>query len=218
MTVGSRDGVVVTSPDPTENVRELVVAANIRADDLRKAESRRIEDLILAERRRVDESVIALRREAELRADFSAQLNLAETKRIDAIRAVDVAAVAIANERAGAQASVLANQVATSAETLRALVATQAAASAQVFATSTSQLSDRISLLERTSYEGQGRSTLADPAMRKMVDALELMQSTLARTSGRGAGMNQLWVGILGAGGLLFGLVGMVSAFAVFLK
>jgi hypothetical protein len=207
------DGIVVTSPDPTQNVRELVDAANLRSDDLRAAEARRVDQALSAEGRRVDQAIEGLRREAELRADFASQLALAETKRIDAIRAVDVAAVAIANERATAQATVLANQVATSAETLRALVATQAAASAQQFSTSTQQLSDRISLLERSNYQGEGRSTLADPAMLKMATALELMQASMSSQTGKGQGISSTMAVILSVlGG--FGVIGgLVAAF-----
>lgn len=80
--------------DPTQNVKELVALEMRRQDDLRDAEARRVDDLM------------------ELRADYDAQLRIAEAKRIDAIRAVDVNAVSVASERANQQASVLANQVA----------------------------------------------------------------------------------------------------------
>src|SRR5471030_840272 len=99
-----------------------------------------------AERRRVNEQM-------ELRADYGVQLSIAEAKRIDAIRAVDVNAVSVANERATQQASVLANQVAVSAETLRALVATTAIATEQKQAQLVSQLTDRIASLEKSQYE-----------------------------------------------------------------
>src|ERR1017187_8731470 len=92
-------------PDPTINVRELFELTNDRIDGLMNAEH------------------IRLNEQMTLRAEHTAQLTLAEAKRIDAIRAVDVGAVSVANERANAQAAVLASQVSTSAETLRALVA-----------------------------------------------------------------------------------------------
>ena len=124
--------------DPTENVRELV-----------NLELRRIDDLMMAEQKRVNEQL-------QLRADYNTKLGEAEAKRIDAIRAVDVGAVAVANERATAQAAVLANQVAASAETLRALVAATAATQAQQLATLTTQLTDRLSSLEKSQYESKG--------------------------------------------------------------
>src|ERR1035437_3440792 len=80
------------------------------------AELIRIDDNIKLEMKRIDEQM-------NVRADYNIQLGVAEAKRIDAIRAVDVNAVSVASERANAQAAVLATQVATSAEALRALVA-----------------------------------------------------------------------------------------------
>src|SRR5512140_1485982 len=96
--------------DPTANVLALVEAAVKRLDDLRDAESRRLDE------------------QAQLRADYSDKLAVAEAKRIDAIRAVDVNAVAIANERAAAQATVLANQLLQTSEALRGLVGTTSTA------------------------------------------------------------------------------------------
>lgn len=230
----NNERIVTTNPDPTQNVRELVVAANLRSDDLRMAEAKRVDealdaarlrfdglhtaiwsrvsDAMSGESRRVNEQMEGLRREATLRADFSAQLNLAETKRIDAIRAVDVAAVAIANERATAQATVLANQVATSAETLRALVATQAAASAQQFATSTAQMSDRISLLERSSYEGQGKSTVQDPMMAIRDAKMDALIAAMSKGEGRAGVSTPLMLAIAAsAGGLILFIVETLS-------
>lgn len=139
----------MSAKDPTENVSALITLANERSDNLRAMEIRRIDDLILAESRRVDDQI-------ELRANYSTRLAEAEAKRIDAIRAVDVGAVAVANERATAQAAVLANQVSASAEALRALVAATAATQAQQLATLTTQFTDRLSSLEKSQYENKG--------------------------------------------------------------
>lgn len=133
--------------DPTENVRALVVAEARRLDDLRQAETRR-----------VDERFAGMCSEARMRAEFAAQLFQAEAARLDAIRAVDVAAVGTANERAGTQAEVLASQVAQTAETLRGLVATQGAVT-----------SERIRLLEQANYEGRGKGLGADYLWRAAV-------------------------------------------------
>jgi len=141
----AKDTVVKTDPDPTENVRALVVSGLQRQDDLRGAESRRVDDAL----RCINETLVAA-------AAHSDDLRVAEAKRIDAIRAVDVAAVAVANERATAQATVLANQVAISAETLRALVAATASTTAQQFSTLTTQITDRLALLEKSQNRGEG--------------------------------------------------------------
>jgi 3-oxoacyl-ACP reductase-like protein len=131
--------------DPTENVKNILFEAVKRIDDLREAETRRINERLNTE------------------VTHARELSVAEAKRIDAIRIVDVNAVAVANERAIAQASVLASQVASSAETLRALVAATAATVAQQLSQLSAQLSDRLSSLERAQYESKGKSGISTP-------------------------------------------------------
>ena len=185
--------------DPTANVLQLVEAANLRQDDLRKADSRRLEDLRIAETKRVDEV-------AELRSSHIKELAAAEAKRIDAIRAVDVAAVATASERASQQASVLANQVSTSAETLRTLVASTAAAQASSQAQFSAQITERLALLEKSQYKGEGRSGISDPALAELIAEVKNLRSVGERTVGKSAGIG--WVGavVVAAVGLLVGL------------
>lgn len=127
--------------DPTENVQELLSLYMERADRLRDAEQLRLNELMT------------------LQTAHAEQLREAEAKRIDAIRAVDVNAVSVANEKATSAAAVLAAQVSSSAETLRALVATTATAQAQQLTQLTTQLVDRISLLEKSQYERKGSGT-----------------------------------------------------------
>lgn len=126
------------------------------------AEVKRIDDLIAAAVMRMTEKIdsVALRLDSmsALRASHIEQLALAEAKRIDAIRAVDVNAVSIANERATQQAVVLANQVAASADALRTLVSTTANTVATQLQQLQTQLSDRISALERSQYTTSGSS------------------------------------------------------------
>lgn len=124
--------------DPTYNTRKIVDQAVVHLQDLMNAESRRVNEQLA------------------LRAEFNEKLSVAESKRIDAIRSVDVQAVSVANERSAAQATVLANQVAASAETLRALVAQTAVTLANQLAQLTTQLTDRIGGLEKSQYEHKG--------------------------------------------------------------
>jgi hypothetical protein len=126
--------------DPTTNVTTLVIAAVERLDDLR-----------IAEGIRVDQRISLNEKHAE-------ELRAAEAKRLDAIRATDVGAVSVANERSVQQASILANQVSASAEMLRTLVATTATAQAAQLNQLTSQMIDRISSLEKAQYEQRGNS------------------------------------------------------------
>lgn len=106
---------------------------------------------------KIDAVALRLQDQMQLRADYAIQLSVAETKRIDAIRAVDVQAVAVANERASAQALVLAAQVSSSAETLRTLVAATAQTVAQQLQAVSAGINDRLSALEKSSYEGTGK-------------------------------------------------------------
>lgn len=75
----------------------------------------KLDEIYKSEFKRVDERITRV-------TDHQKDLSIAEAKRIDAIRSVDVAAIETANNRATEQAKVLANQVAASAETLRTLV------------------------------------------------------------------------------------------------
>lgn len=135
--------------DPTSNVLMLVEAAVKRLDDLRIAEATRINEVMT------------------LHQTYGEKLTQAEAKRIDAIRAVDVAAVATASERANQQATVLANQVTVSAETLRTLVATTADGVAK-----------RIAALEQAQYENVGKGRVSDPIMETLLTEVKAMRGT----------------------------------------
>jgi hypothetical protein len=124
--------------DPTANVLDLVEAAIKRQDDLRDLESRHIREV------------------SRLRAEYEDMLREAETKRIDAIRAVDVGAVNRAAEVAALQATTLAGQVAQSAETLRTQVAAAATAATVALAAALEPIQKDIADLRRAQYEAQG--------------------------------------------------------------
>jgi hypothetical protein len=112
--------------------------------------------------KRLDEKITALAiridEQMKLRADYAIQLSKAESSRLDSIRAVDISAVAVANDRAVASAAVLASQVSSSAETLRTLVAATAATVAQQLSAVSTGINDRLSALEKSQYETQGKS------------------------------------------------------------
>jgi hypothetical protein len=133
MGLSRKFGVSMSEPiDPTLNVKELVALQMTHIHEV-----------------------------VELHAYYQSQLQTAEAKRLDAIRAVDVNAVSVASERATQQASVLANQVAASADTLRSLVATTATTIAQQLSQITTQLADRIAAVEKANYEGRGRQGIS---------------------------------------------------------
>jgi hypothetical protein len=112
--------------------------------------------------KRLDEKISALAvridEQMTLRAEYAVQLSKAESSRLDSIRAVDISAVAVANDRAVASAAVLASQVSSSAETLRTLVAATAATVAQQLSAVSTGINDRLASLEKSQYENQGKT------------------------------------------------------------
>ena len=114
----------------------------------------------------------------------------AEAERINALRAVDIAAVGLANERAVKQAEVLASQLALSAETLRTLVAQTASNIAQQLQAVTGQLVERIAALEKVQYENQGKNAEPSP----LVTRLDALEECMAENKGQTTGKSQLWM------------------------
>lgn len=124
--------------DPTENVLNLVEAAVKRLDDLREAERRHTRETM------------------EIRAQHTRDMRLAETARIDAIRAVDVGAVNRAAEVAAQVAQTLAAQVSAVAEANRAQVSAAATAQSIALANALEPMQKSIDDLRRAQYEAQG--------------------------------------------------------------
>jgi carboxylesterase type B len=117
--------------DPTENVKDNLESERRRADDLREMQAGYVSQI--GEMREAHARYVAeLRSDHEkelrqLRSSHEKELREAESKRIDAIRAVDVGNVAADKVVAEARANTLANQVATTAETFRASIASELA-------------------------------------------------------------------------------------------
>lgn len=185
--------------DPSKNVLDLVEAAVLRLDDLRAAETRRQDDMRAQSEKHTAEM-------ARLNSDYQEKLRDAEAKRIDAIRAVDVNAVAVASGRAADQATVLANQVQVSADALRSLVATTQSALAAQHAASTAEITKRLTELERAKYEGAGRSTVADPMLTELVAEMKSLRESRASITGNTAGKSATWAAVATLVGLLLAL------------
>lgn len=142
--------------DPTANVFQLVEAAIKRQDDLRDAETERVRDRLKSEISHLHE-LIAIRSEiANIRANHARELREAEAARIDAIRAVDVAAVIQQAQAAETRATALAAQVTASAEAMRSQVAAAAAAAATALAAALDPVQKDIADLRRAQYEQAG--------------------------------------------------------------
>jgi hypothetical protein len=162
-------------PDPTENVKALVILEAKRQDERRQDSDRFNAAAIENERREFTAGVANLKEIITLRADYDEKLRMAEKGRIDAIRLVDVNNVAVAAAKADQQAATLSKAQTDTAEALRksqadsadrlaALVTSTAAAAAtaqqQQFTavnTAISALSTRITTLEQSGAGIQGR-------------------------------------------------------------
>lgn len=124
--------------DPTTNVLLLVESGMRRQDDLRLLEVAHLKEI------------------SALNSKHGMELRRAETDRIDAIRAVDVAAVAARDLAAAQQAQALATQLATTAETMRVTVAATAAAALTNLGTALEPIQRDVSDLRRVQFEQQG--------------------------------------------------------------
>lgn len=125
--------------DPTKNVLDLVESAIKRQDDLRTMQALHTEEM------------------ASLRATYDEKLAAKESQRIDAIRAVDVAASQQATKDAEVRASALAKQVSDAAEQQRNQVAAAAQAQATSLAAALVPIQERLAELTRLQYEQQGQ-------------------------------------------------------------
>jgi hypothetical protein len=198
-----------TDPDPTLNVKESLAVAVARLDDLRVADAKRFESELSSHVILGRERVEHLQRMAELRAEYTERLTIAEAKRIDAIRAVDVNAVAVASQRSSDQASVLAAQVAQSADALRTLVASTATTVANAQQQLATTLNDRLTKLEQSQYIGQGRAGFTDPALAELLVEMKGLRESRASGAGVTRGANASWVVLTGGIGLLATLLSM---------
>lgn len=213
--VDAHGGAVI---DPTANVGALVEAVSKRQDDLRVASEKLMAAQIThvmeteelrssyniklteAEARRIDEVT-------NLRAEYAERLASAEKQRIDAIRAVDVNAVAVASQRASDQATVLASQVTSTAEALRALVATTAATVATSLQQLSTSLSTRLTTLEQAGYQAQGKQSYADPAFLELLAEVKGLRETTRQSAGKSEGVGMV-------GGIIAVVVTIVIAAA----
>jgi len=146
----------------------------------------------------------------------------AETDRINALRADDVKAVAIANERAVKQAEILATQMATNAETMRLSVEKTATTLANQLTDITSQIIVRIAALEKAQYENQGKTGATDPQLQKSIDLLtqktEALEKTTSENRGSVVGSTVTMAKIYTAFGAFATLMGLITGSIAYLR
>ena len=171
--------------DPSPNVLDLVEAAMRRQDDLRELQAKY--DAQIGKMREVHarEMRAAARRSEERLDQKDQQIRLAETARIDAIRAVDVGAVNRAAEVSAAQAATLATQVATSAEALRGQVEAARQQTATSLAQALSPITKSIEDLRAAQYQQQGEKSQSVTGATTDRDALMLEQTRIQAAQAR---------------------------------
>jgi hypothetical protein len=136
--------------DPTANVLRLIELEIERQDDLRNQESGHFRE-IMAVRSGYEHRITSMM------TTYERQLQEQEAARIDAIRAVDVAAGERAAVVSTTQAGILAAQVAAAAEAMRVQVAAAASAAQANLTAALEPIQTAISDLRRVQYEQQGQ-------------------------------------------------------------
>jgi Tfp pilus tip-associated adhesin PilY1 len=126
-----------------------------------------------------------LRREAVLRAGYEDKLRAAETKRINAIRKVDVGNVNMAAQTQAAAAATLATSVTASAEAMRTTVAATASAAQTALTAALGPIIKDVSELRQAMYQQQGeRAQASDARDDPMLQQVQLLRRELDRQQG----------------------------------
>lgn len=197
------DGKLNPPFDPSKNVLDLVQAAIKRIDDINILDVKIIDEkfkhlgsvIDLQDRitkLQAEHNADNIRNntdEIKLRAEYQKELDEKESRRLDAIRAVDQAAVKNEADRAQQAVSTLATAQAATAETLRASVNTTATNIATQLDRTTAAIVERIASLEKAQYTGAGRSTVADPQVEVLKAAVEKLSIQQSQNAGKTEGI-----------------------------
>lgn len=189
--------------DPTDNVIMLIEKEVRRNDDMRNLE------------------IVHQKEITALHIDYLKEAAERETKRIDALRAVDVQAVSIASDKAAQAAAVLNTQLVASADALKVQVASQATSQEIRFQQMESKIIDRVTKLEQQKYEDVGRLGISS----KLPDRLSFVEDVLLRQEGakqnsdtskkdNEMSTNKL-LGIIGATAAITGTILAIAAFII---
>lgn len=179
--------------DPTANVIALNEASDRRQDDLRVSTEKTIE----IQFQHVEEM-------AQLRDAHAKEIRELESRRLDAIRQVDVTATATAADRAASAIETLAKQTTADRETLRTAVDSSARALASQNSETVAQLVGRITALELAISRTTGKEAVSDPMLSQMVTELKALRTEMSTSTGKTEGVDKTWAMILalaGAGG-----------------
>ena len=186
--------------DPTANVRELNAASARRADDLAAAQKELFKEI-----------ADSIRREMELRAEHQALIRILDADRLEKIRMVDQANAAATAAQLLSAVQTLAATASATAETLRNQVAATAAAVAGQTERVVGPIIERLSVLEKSQAVGQGRATVADPALEQMVVELRKLTQAQASSTGKSEGISATAKAIIAAVSLLATILGIIT-------
>jgi hypothetical protein len=189
--------------DPTANVIALNEAAGRRQDDLRNL----MNALTEAKLAHLAEIV-------RLNAEHAREINSMESNRLNSIRQVDVLAVNTAADRAAQAIAALAATTAANAENLRNALNTTAQTIATQTANTVSAITERISALEKSSYEGKGKQAVSDPQMAEMLSELKSLRDSRSTTTGKSEGISAAWVMVITVVSIIAAIVvGLAAAY-----
>lgn len=153
--------------DPTENVKALSEALSQRQDDLRDLNNKYL-----------DARLDSMEKNAIKDASHAKEIRELESKRVDAVREIDVVARNTAAAQALTAIQTLAATTGAEREALRSLVSTTAATIQNQTDRIVGAITDRIAILEKTSYTGQGKQALFDPQVAELIQDLKNLRGT----------------------------------------
>lgn len=200
--------------DPSVNVQALNEASVKRLDDLREVTNSLYDAKIAHGAEMANLRAQYATELGEVRADHAKELRETETHRLDAIRQVDQLTATTAADRAAQATQALAVRAATDAETLRGVVATTATAQGQTTSQQFSAVIERIAALEKSSYQGQGRSTATDPMLEQLLAKVNGLSNGQQLNAGKSEGLSIAGQMLLG----VVAIIGVLIAAAVYLR
>jgi hypothetical protein len=162
------------------------MSAVTRLDDMQALQAQLADEKI----KRLEIAAIYTDKLAVLRAEHTKEMRESESKRLDAIRATDVAAVGTTATQAQAAIQALATTATATAETLRNQVTSTATTIANQTDRIVGPIMERIAALEKSSYTGLGKQAVVDPQMEHLSNLVETLVRSQATGAGRGEGMS----------------------------
>lgn len=196
--------------DPTANVIALVEAHAKANAGLREADTKFN-----------DSQAAHIKDIGDLRAKHAETLRVSDLEGLAKTRQVDVLAGAASAAALATAVQTLANTSDRNAETLRNLVnataqttAKETADRAAVLSAQTDSLlkdiNARIAELQKSTYQGVGKSSVSDPASERLAQSVEKLLSAGAIGTGKSMGAGALVAWIFGGTGMLAAVVSIV--------